>query len=162
MLVKSLAPRHFSFVMFAIAQVVIDIEPALGMLFAWQVLHGWTHTLLGATAIAAVVTVMGRPVAQALLGWWNAHLDDSLSLLQSPEPITWISAAAGAFIGTWSHVALDSLMHADLHPFAPLSTDNPLLYAVTLDTLHLGCVVAGIFGLGIWLAHRRNAARRIS
>jgi membrane-bound metal-dependent hydrolase YbcI (DUF457 family) len=33
----------------------------------------------------------------------------------------------GAIAGTYSHVVLDSLLHADMRPFAPFSAANPLL-----------------------------------
>ena len=56
------------------------------------------------------------------------------------------SVALGAIIGTYSHVLLDSLMHADMHPFAPFSDRNPLLGAVFLNTLHGFCLLAGVVG----------------
>ena len=56
------------------------------------------------------------------------------------------TVAFGAFIGTYSHVLLDSLMHADMHPFVPFSDRNPLLGAVFLNTLHGFCLLAGIVG----------------
>lgn len=58
--------------------------------------------------------------------------------------------AFGALAGTLSHVALDSLMHHDIRPLAPFSEANGLLGAVSLDTLHLACVVAGVAGSVLW------------
>ena len=46
--------------------------------------------------------------------------------------ISWSAAAAGAFIGTYSHVLLDSIMHADMAPLAPWSPHNAMLGAVTI------------------------------
>ena len=57
------------------------------------------------------------------------------------------AVALGAFSGTYSHVVLDSLMHADMHPFAPFSDANPLLGAVFLNTLHGICLLAGLVGV---------------
>ena len=62
-------------------------------------------------------------------------------------------------LGVYSHVALDSLMHADIRPFAPFSQANPLYQLVSLSTLHLGCVLAGAGGLlllGLRLLARRQ------
>ena len=55
--------------------------------------------------------------------------------------------ALGAIAGTYSHVVLDSLMHADMRPFAPFSDANPLLGAVFLNTLHGFCLLAGLVGV---------------
>jgi hypothetical protein len=43
-------------------------------------------------------------------------------------------------------------MHADLEPFAPFTSSNPLLHAVSLLTLHSFCVVTGVLGLAAWIA----------
>jgi membrane-bound metal-dependent hydrolase YbcI (DUF457 family) len=52
-----------------------------------------------------------------------------------------------ALIGTFSHVILDSMMHADMNPIWPLTGPNPLLGFVSLANLHFGCLVTGIAGL---------------
>ena len=64
-------------------------------------------------------------------------------------------AAAGAFIGTYSHVALDSLMHLDIRPFAPFSDDNAILGAISYPMLHVACAVAGVAGVALWLVRQR-------
>ena len=122
---KSVAGDHFSLITFGVAQVVIDIEPGIGMLRGSEVLHGWTHTYLGATIIAGLV-LLCRPLCNRILMRWNAELrHHRLFGFTSKEPIGWSAAAIGAFVGTYSHVALDSLMHLDIQPFAPFSGANP-------------------------------------
>jgi hypothetical protein len=54
--------RNFSVITFGVAQVAMDIEPGVGMLSGSEVLHGPTHTLLGAMFIAYLVM---QSVAQA-------------------------------------------------------------------------------------------------
>lgn len=54
---KAVAGRHFSVLTFGIAQVAMDIEPLVGMLRGAAVLHGPTHTYLGAST--AVASAMG-------------------------------------------------------------------------------------------------------
>jgi membrane-bound metal-dependent hydrolase YbcI (DUF457 family) len=58
-----------------------------------------------------------------------------------------IAAAAGAFIGAYSHVAIDSIMHADMRPFAPFSAASPWLGVVSIETLQWLCVLAGVIGI---------------
>lgn len=57
------------------------------------------------------------------------------------------AVAVGAFLGTYSHIVLDSVMHAGIRPFAPFSDTNPLLAVVSLRALHLFCVIAGALGI---------------
>jgi hypothetical protein len=152
MALKSVARNHFSLVTFSVAQVAIDIEPGVGMFRGSEVLHGWSHTYLGATVIAGLVLVF-RSLCVRILQLWNRELRyHNLSWLASPEPIPWVAAVTGAFVGTYSHVALDSLMHPDIRPLAPLSSSNGLLDLVSLPALHQSCVAAGIVGLGLWAA----------
>ena len=159
--IKAVAPRHFSVLMFGLAQVAMDIEPGLGLIFGWERLHGWTHTYAGAAVIGTVVLAFGRPVAAAILRTWNSELrTHDVSWLVEQEGLPWRPAAIGAYIGTFSHVALDSLMHADMRPWAPLSDANALLAAVSLPLLHLACIAAGIGGLLLWLGRRAIKRRR--
>ncbi len=158
--IKSVAGDRFSLLMFGLAQVAIDIEPAIAMIRDSGVLHGWTHTYLGATAIGAIVVVLGRPACLAILRRWNRELiRHQLDWLASPEHLSWRAAAAGAFLGAYSHVALDSVMHADMRPLAPFADANALLRFVSFDALHVACAVAGIAGLAGWVALRARFRR---
>src|SRR5271154_2673330 len=149
---KSVAGDHFSLITFGVAQVAIDIEPGIGMLRGSGVLHGWTHTYLGATIIASLV-LLCRPLCDRLLTLWNSELrHHQLARFTSKEPLGWSAAAVGAFVGTYSHVALDSIMHADIQPFAPFSSANAELGLISISMLHLVCVVSGIAGLILWIA----------
>ena len=156
--VKGIGGRHFSVLMFGLAQVAMDIEPGIGLIRGSEVLHGWTHTYVGATVIAAVVLAFGRPLSLMILRRWNRELKGlRLGWLASPEELGWGAAAAGAFVGTYSHVALDSLMHADMHPLAPFSAANAMLLAIPYETLIIACVIAGVAGVALWLASHAMA-----
>jgi hypothetical protein len=147
-LVKAAAGRHFSLTMFGLSQVAIDLEPLVRILRGDGVLHGFSHTYVGATLIAAVCVAAGRPVCQWLLdrGWPESSLP-FLHWLRGPAVITWPSAMAGAFVGTWSHVFLDSIMHGDIEPLFPFSRSNSLQLVISIETLHLLCLLAGALAL---------------
>jgi len=68
-----------------------------------------------------------------------------------PPSISWVAAITGAFIGVYSHVLLDSIMHADMRPFWPLSAKNGLFYVITIDELHTVCLALGLFGATVIL-----------
>lgn len=152
MALKSVAGNRFSLITFGAAQVAMDIEPGVGMLRGAAVLHGWSHTYLGAAAIGAAV-LLCRPACNWILHRWNAELrHHRLNWVVSPEPIAWLPAAVGAFAGTLSHVALDSLMHFDIRPSAPFSDANSLLGLISFRSVYLSCVAAGIAGLMLWVS----------
>jgi hypothetical protein len=146
--IKALAGRHFSLMVFGFSQVAIDIEPLVRMVRGDAILHGFTHTYVGASLVALVSVVIGRPVCEFLLRFWNPDPSSPfLAWLPTEKAIPWPAAIAGAFAGTYSHVFLDSIMHGDMRPFAPLSEGNALLRVVSLDALHLACVISGLLGV---------------
>jgi len=83
---------------------------------------------LSVLVFGIAVLLLARPLCNWILHRWNLELEyHKLHWLRSPEPITRTAAATGAFIGTYSHVLLDSIMHADMLPLRPLTADNALL-----------------------------------
>ena len=143
-LVHSAAPKHVSFLAFCAANVLVDVEPLYFMLTHQYPIHRFLHTYVGATVAAAIVVglfALVRKVTPRLLDEFRLR---NLSLR---------AVALGAILGTYSHVVLDSLMHADMNPFAPFSAANPLLGAVFLNTLHGFCLIAGVVG-GVAVAVR--------
>jgi membrane-bound metal-dependent hydrolase YbcI (DUF457 family) len=57
--------------------------------------------------------------------------------------------SVGSLLGSYSHIVLDGVMHADMRPLAPWSDENPFLHLVSLSTLHWLCVGAVVVG-GLW------------
>jgi hypothetical protein len=163
--VKAVSGRHFSLMVFGFSQVAIDIEPLVRIIRGDAVLHGFTHTYLGATLIALLSVVIGRPVCQFLLNYWapDPH-SPFLNWLRGPKLISWPAAIAGAFVGTYSHVFLDSIMHSDIQPLAPLSDANALLHVISVGGLHLLCVLSGVLGIllmfGVFLIRRGGGVDR--
>lgn len=156
LVIKAAGSRHFSVLVFGIAQVAMDIEPLVGIVRGWSVLHGWSHTVIGATLIGLAVFLLAPPLCEWILKHWNRELEyHGLQWLRSPAPITRAAAASGAFVGTYSHVLLDSIMHADMLPLRPWSDGNALLRLLSIDALYLACFVAGVVGVLLWLALAR-------
>lgn len=161
--IKAVAGPRFSVLSFGIAQVAMDIEPLVGMLRGTQVLHGASHTYWAALVIAAVVTVMAPAMGRPLLRRWNRELSHyGGDWLQTPPLRSTAAVAAGAFLGTLSHVALDSVMHADITPLAPWSYGNGLLGLVSIAALHGLCTALGVVGILAWWVQglRRRAQPR--
>ena len=156
---KGALGRRMSVVSFGLSQVAIDIEPLLAIVFGWPVLHGWTHTYLGATLIASIVTALARGPSLWIVHRWNQELRyHKLDRFQSPDTLTWGQVAAGAFVGTYSHVAIDSLMHPDMRPIAPFSPVNALLGLASYDAISLACGILLVAGIAAWALWPRPRA----
>lgn len=164
--IKAAAPRCFSFLVFGFSQVLIDLEPAYYMLQGEAVLHRFFHTYVGATLIGVAALVIGKPVCTWALRLLHALAGSGAAGAAagprdpSESRIGPGAAALGAFVGAYSHVLLDSVMHADIRPLAPFSQANPLLRVISLDALHTLCVAGAILGLvGLAVRVRRRGQR---
>ena len=135
--IKAVTQRYFSLMVFGWSQIVIDLQPLVVMLTNKGHLHGFSHTYIGATLIAVFCALTGKPLGE--LG---------LRIIKEPKylPISWSIAFISAFIGTYSHIALDSIMHSDIQPFWPFSLTNGLLGIISIDALHIFCVAFAIVG----------------
>lgn len=152
---KAVGDRHVSLLAFGAAQVAIDIEPLIGLLRGWPVLHGVTHTYAGATVIGAAVALVLMPLAPVLGRWLDSALAEAgLARFQAGAATGRAALWTGSLLGTYSHVALDSLMHRDLHPWRPWSEGNALLGCLDVRTLHLACLAAGVLGAAGWIVRR--------
>ncbi|RYD89411.1 MAG: hydrolase [Sphingobacteriales bacterium] len=144
---KAIGRRHFSLLIFAGSQVLMDIEPLLGIINGWPVLHGLSHTLGGAVILAMVATLVGKPLSQWLLRWRKLPV----------QSLTWNVALLSALIGTLSHIGLDAIMHSDMNPFWPLQTGNSWLGLISIEQLHVLCFVLGLIGaLVIAIQHKMS------
>lgn len=154
-LINAAAPRDVSWTMFALANIAIDLEPILFFLVTGDPIHPYLHTLTGATLLALVCGTVGRPLCELWLRGWNRQLSRSQARwLGSEVTVTRRVALVSALIGTWSHLALDVVMHADVQVLWPWIEGNALRGVIPLDALHQLCIVTGALGL-LWLAARR-------
>lgn len=144
-LVHSGAPKYVSFLAFCGANVLVDVEPLYFMLTHQQPIHRFFHSYVGATVAGLIVVVLFALVRRFAMPMLQVLRLDNLSMR---------AVSLGAFAGTYSHVLLDSLMHADMRPLAPFSDDNPLMGAVSFSALHWFCLLAGLVGIAAVAARR--------
>jgi len=162
---KSVLGRRMSFAVFGLANGLIDLEPIANFVLTGDPAHRFFHTLIGATIVVLVSVWPGRLLCERLLRWWNSRLSPAQARYLAVEPAIGVGAAAtGAALGAYSHVVLDSVMHVDVLAFAPFSERNALQGLISIDALHLGCVLAGLAGLAVlaFPMARRAAASRIT
>ena len=154
-LFHGVAPRKVSFIAFMAANCITDIESVYNILRGNFPLHRFLHTFVGAALVAALTVVLFmfmRRLARSirLPNWF------------SWQQLTLPPVIVGALLGSYSHIVLDGIMHADMRPFAPWSDANPFLHAVSLGTLHWSCIILGIAGALLWLRTRPNRPRSAS
>ncbi len=157
-LFKCVGPAHVSWTVFALANVLIDLEPIALFFLTGDPAHPWLHTLLGAIIVATVAATAGRWPCEWFLRWWNRQLSPvQAQWLAAPTKIGSASAWVGALVGTISHILLDAVMHSDVRPFWPLVQGNPLQGLIAIERLQWGCVVAGVLGIAVLAMLKRKS-----
>ena len=137
--VKAVMQGSFSLMVFGWTQIVMDVQPLIVMLRGEGHLHGFTHTFVGATLIAAVSAITGKYLSELSLDWFRPPT------LRSPV-VSWPVSLLSALIGSYSHVVLDSIMHRDTEPLFPVTRANILLDLVSVAVLHTFCFTSGLLG----------------
>ena len=137
--IKAVLQGSFSLMVFGWAQIVMDIQPLLVMISGEGHLHGFSHTYLGATLLGLFSALSGKYLGE--FGLWVLEIEKGQRI-----HIAWWVAVFSAFLGTYSHVLIDSMMHADMAPMAPLYTGNSLLGIISVEVLHKICLYSGAFG----------------
>lgn len=146
--IKSIAPRQFSWSMFTLTNIAIDFEPLYYFFTIGELAHRFFHTIIGASIIAVLSVLIGKPISEFGLKIWNSGLaKEDIRWFGTGLKISYSSAWLGAFIGAYSHLLLDSLMHHDIQPLSPFIETNSLLEAIPLETLHTICWAS--FGVGM-------------
>ena len=143
--VKALLQGSFSLMVFGWAQIVMDIQPLFVLISGEGHLHGFSHTYVGATLLAIFSALSGKYLSE--IGLYVLGLNK-----QWQVKIKWWVSFLSAFIGTFSHVLLDSIMHSDVQPFFPFTTDNSLLGLISVQSLHKFCLYSGLVGAVVYFA----------
>jgi len=143
-LIKAILQGSFSLMVFGWTQIVMDIQPLVVMISGEGHLHGFTHTYIGAVLIAIFAALSGKYLSELglkLIG---------VSKKVNPISIAWWVVFLSAFIGSFSHVLLDSIMHSDVEPFFPFMMDNQFLGLISVPMLHKVCLYSGLSGAAIY------------
>jgi len=151
-LLTGLAPKTISWTVFAVANVLIDLEPISLFFLTGDPAHPWLHTPPGALGVAIAAALLGRRPCEWFLRWWNTRLSPAQARWLGVDPrITPLQAWTAALLGTSTHLVLDAIMHVDVRPFWPLIAGNPLQGLISIELLQWVCVGAGVLGIGILL-----------
>ena len=127
---------------------------------SWPV-HRFLHSYLGATVVAVVTVLLGRPLLGLVIRGWNRSLAGRFRCgLQLHPNVPLAAIVSGAVLGSYSHVFLDSIVHADMTPFEPWHGGNPLLHVMSAKTVTLLCAGMGLSGVTVLLLAAVRRRRR--
>ena len=142
-LIKALLQGSFSLMVFGWTQIVMDIQPLIVLVTGEGHLHGFTHTYAGAILLAMFSALTGKYLSEFGLVVLGIAKDNSIKIL-------WWVSFLSAFIGSFSHVFLDSIMHSDVEPFYPFTLNNSLHGFISISELHKFCLYSGLIGATIY------------
>ncbi|MBV1920420.1 MAG: hydrolase [Pseudomonadales bacterium] len=142
-LIKALLQSSFSLMVFGWTQIVMDIQPLVVMFTGEGHLHGFTHTYVGATLLAIFSACTGKYLSEIGLKILGLTENSSVTIL-------WWVSFLSAFVGSVSHVFLDSIMHTDVEPFYPLTLVNSFHGLISISALHKICMYSGFVGAVIY------------
>ena len=143
-LIKSILQGSFSLMVFGWTQIVMDIQPLIVLISGEGHLHGFTHTYVGTILIAIFAALTGKYLSEFGLKILR------ISKSENSISIVWWVVFLSAFIGSFSHVLLDSIMHSDVEPFFPFILDNQFLGLISVSMLHKVCLYSGLVGAAIY------------
>ena len=154
-LLKALLQGFFSLIIFGWSQILMDLQPLFAMITGMGSLHGFSHTYLGATLIALISAFTGKWVYDLVMNFVkNDFTGYQKKLFDVPRELTISVCIVSAFLGTCTHVVLDSIMHGDMEPFYPFNPDNNLHLLLSIETLYKFCIYTGVIGTVIFFAIR--------
>lgn len=157
--IKALLQGSFSLMVFGWTQIIMDIQPLIVLITGEGHLHGFSHTYVGATLLALLAALTGKYLSE--IGLFVLGLNHEWKV-----KIAWWVTFLSAFIGAYSHVLIDSIMHSDLEPFYPFNADNPFLGFISIEALHKLCLYSGAVGGVLYftvleiLKHKNKRVRR--
>jgi len=126
---------YIDFPTFLVANVIVDVEPVIVLLFNLNYPHhGFFHSFIGGTVVAILLSVVMNKI--------RYFFSPLLSFFKLEEKSSFRNILLASFLGIYIHILLDSGMLLDITPFYPLAF-NPFLRGSASAAL-------GIYMLCIW------------
>jgi membrane-bound metal-dependent hydrolase YbcI (DUF457 family) len=112
---------------FLIANVIVDVEPLLVLVFGLDYpLHGFFHSFLGGTVVALVLALVMNRI--------RGTISPLLALVRLEQRSSLKSILCASMSGVYLHILLDARMYGDIRPLYPIDA-NPFLIQTTLPGL---------------------------
>jgi len=144
-LIKSILQGSFSLLIFGFTQIMMDLQPLFSIITGFGDLHGFSHTYIGATLIGIISGIFGRYIIYFIIKYRKIAIN-----------LSWKTVFVSAFIGSYSHIILDSIMHSDMNPYYPVSISNNLFNILSNQMLHDFCLASGAAGFVLYEIIRKH------
>lgn len=133
----------FDIAAFAVASIVLDIEPFLVIYLSLDLpLHWVFHSYLGATLVA---------IPTSLIMWWLRNpIKSLLEIFGITQKTTFPRTLLASIAGTYSHVFLDSFLYTEMNPFLPF-LGNPFYGLYISSAVYQFCLICGVIGFFVYL-----------
>ncbi|TXT57046.1 MAG: conserved membrane protein of unknown function [Candidatus Thorarchaeota archaeon] len=126
-----------------IGSVIIDLEPLIVLFFNLSLpLHGFFHSYLGATIAALLLS--------PTMIFLKKHLSFIFEIFRIKDSSSRLSIIVSCFIGTYSHVFLDSFLYIEMSPLIPL-LGNPFVGLTNPLFVYGVCVICGLVGVFLFI-----------
>lgn len=120
-----------------LGSIIVDVRATYCFFEGCQPLHGPLHTYFGATFLALLV-IIG-------IYYWENPIKKITLRLGFKQDYSLFSIIAGAILGTWSHVFLDSFLYMDIVPLWPIEL-NPFYGILSSGSVYFLCIACVILG----------------
>ncbi len=131
----------------AVSSVVMDVEPFYFLFISPNLdgsLHGFFHTMVGASLLAALVAFV--------LIKFRKPIDKTAALAKiGQEKLSNRQIYFSSFAAAYSHILLDSFMHKDVKLFWPLSNSNLLLEFLSISEIYWVATIGLLLALMLFL-----------
>ncbi len=139
--------RYLNLPAFLIANVIVDIEPFLVILFRLDYpLHGFFHSFLGGSLIAFMLYLAMVRMYPRVIG--------VMDYFRVGQEMSRRKILLSCLFGVYLHIILDSVLYTDIMPFFPFDV-NPFfgIFGLASGDIYLLCIMM-FMGGGILLAYR--------
>jgi len=150
--------QYFNLIVFGIAQIAMDIEVLVRVVFNIYPIHGFSNNLFGASFILFLLIFIGRPIAQKTAEIWNGKLSNNQKkYLMADEIIKPKAFLFSLAVGIYSHWFFDALMHADAYPLIPFSEAKPFVGLFSIEQINFTFIALIPLGIILSLASNKSS-----
>jgi len=139
---------YINFAAFFIASVIPDIEPFCVLVFGLDApLHGWSHSFLGGTIIALILSGVFYPCLK--------FINRIMAWVQLDQRSSYKKVLVSCLFGVYLHVLFDSFLYTDIRPLMPFAA-NPFYGLVSSPAMYLFCTASFLIGGLLYVLKLRN------
>jgi len=135
--------RYIDVPVFIAANIVVDIEPLLVMIYGFDYpLHGYVHTFIFG-GLAGVLFGCAMFPFRKIIG-------RAMTLAGLPYSTSLVKLAVSGMLGAWIHILFDAPLYSDIRPFYPVPA-NPFYGIVPAAAVYGICALLLLISLFIYL-----------